>query len=104
MRDLRCISELLNDALMKGYEQESAFGVVAPLVTYNLDWEHYLLVQTWNHFADGKPEWEYSLWHYDGEWTKLRDFPEHRWVEGNPPYVEASILVKEHIAQRKLKG
>ena len=100
MTDLRCISELLNDALMKGYEQESAFGTVAPLVHYNLDWEHYLLVQTWNRFSDGKPEWEYSLWFYDGKWAKVRGFPDHKW-EGGAPYVEASVCVKEHLASRR---
>lgn len=102
MNDLRCLSELLTDAFMKGFDQESAFGCVVPLVTYNLDWEHYLLVQVWDRFTDTEPKWAYSLWHHDGNWRKVRDFSEDKWEDG-APYVKSAIAVEADLLERGTK-
>jgi hypothetical protein len=76
MSDLRCITELVHDTLMKGYEQESSLGAVAPCAHFNLDFYHYLLVQVWDYFdGDDNPNWHYSLWYFNGEGVKLCDFP-----------------------------
>lgn len=100
MTDLRCLSELLHDAHMKGFDQESAFGCVVPLVTYNLDGEYYLLVQVWDRFTDAEPKWEYSLWFYDGDWRMVRGFPDDRWEDG-APYIKSAVAVRADLDRRK---
>ena len=96
MSDLRCITELVHDTLIKGYEQESSLGAVAPCAHFNLDICHYLLVQVWDYFdGDDNPTWHYSLWYFDGEGKKLCDFPQHKWEDG-APWVEASVVAQRH--------
>jgi hypothetical protein len=97
--DLRAIPELITESFSGVHEQDSEFGSVYLLCHYDRDYKHYGLFQIWDRFMDS-PEWKFSLWYWDDELAEhLCDFPDHKWEEGNIPWVESAMLVKEHASR-----
>ena len=102
---LKAIPELVHDAVLGSQKlniYESEFGGVVPLVIYDHDWQFHILVQEWNNFDD-RPKWTFSLWFIGSDnetskWetaTKVRNFPDHQWDDGNIPYVASALIVEE---------
>ena len=99
---LRSITELVTDTVRHGHEQESAFASVYLLAHFDLDCEHYGLVQVWDRFDD-EPVWRYSLWYWDANHDlaqHLCDFPDHPW-EAGAPWVEAAQAARHHLNARR---
>lgn len=98
--DLRSLSELVNDSL-RNHSQASSFGAVELLCHFDMDYEHYALVQTWDRFEDS-PKWRYSLWFWglDDTCTHVCDFPMCEWDDG-APYIESATAVERHIKSRR---
>lgn len=93
-QELRSIPELVYDAL-NTHNEESAFASVVVLAHFDCDFEHYFLVQTWDHF-EANPEWRFSLWFVSDCATHLCDFPSHKWSDRNIPYIAAVEMMNLH--------
>jgi hypothetical protein len=103
--DTRTIREMVEAWQYGTSIDESRFGGIAIVAMFDHDYEHHLLIQEWDFFAD-KPEWIYTLWFLGMKGTQLIhrwDSPAdiNRWREGHVPFVEAAGLVSSYRSSVK---